>query len=134
MNSVIKMTYKYEESKEYNIFENKFGEENDTIRIFGEEFVKNNRNKAVICINNKKYKLGEYLSKKNFTENTFRIKLIPKDNIYNTSYMFKDCISLIELSEYGKEQIFDKNENVEKSEETSESNENTLIFFNYEPK
>ena len=111
------MTYKYEVSKEYNIFENKFGEKNDTIRIFGKEFVKNNRNKAVMCIKNKKYKLREYLRINICMENIFRIKLIPKDNIYNISYMFKDCYSLLELFEYGNEQIneqiSDKNENNE---------------------
>ena len=128
------MTYKYEESKEYNIFENKFGEENDTIRIFGEEFVKNNRNKAVMCIKNKKYKLQEYLRKNICMENIFRIKLIPKDNIYNISYMFKDCYSLLELFEYGNEQISDKNESNEEFEGANDNNEDTLIYFNYEPR
>ena len=36
--------------------------ENDYIRILGNDFVKNNKNKGKLIINNKKYKLKEFIN------------------------------------------------------------------------
>ena len=62
--------------------------------ILGEEFVINNKNKGFLIINNKKNKLNSKLaiSINNFTQE--KIKMILNKNIFNKSYMFKNCESL----------------------------------------
>jgi len=78
---VYKMIYKMEKDK-YNL------------RILGEVFKNNNKNKAKIIINNKKYPLNDVLSIENIRQN--KILMILSKNIYNKSCMFKNC----ELLEY----------------------------------
>ena len=76
-----KMTYKFEKNK--------------VLRILGEEFVKNNRNKGKLIINNRKFFLeGELLINK-IKKNNIKMKL--NKNIFNKSYMFKNCESLQSL-------------------------------------
>ena len=43
-------------------------------------------------------KLEELIETKNINEDKFKIKIIFNKIIYDKSYMFKDCVSLIELS------------------------------------
>ena len=68
------------------------------LRVLGEIFVKNNRNKGILIINNKKKKfplngLISYDDLKKYT-----IKLLLERNTCNKSYLFKDCKSLESLS------------------------------------
>ena len=84
------------------------------LRILGKIFVKNNANKGRLIINNKKYSLLEFNPTNNFNEDELKINMIISQNIFNRSYMFKDCKSLIKLS------IYDNY----KEEENKENNDN----------
>ena len=71
---------------------------NDNIRILGHDFVKNNKNKAKLIINNKKYGLKESANKKKFTNDKIKINMILSKDISNISHMFKNCVKLLEIS------------------------------------
>ena len=82
---------KLKKLKETDIYE-------DNIKILGKHFVKNNRNKGKLIIKNKKYNLKEIFKiNKDINEN-IKIVMILSTELSNASYMFQDCISLIELS------------------------------------
>ena len=85
---------------EINIIYDINGERN--IRIFGSNFVKNNKNICKIIINNKEYKLSESYNVKNNNNNKLKIKLKGIDNVTNMSYMFDGCSSLSSLPDISK--------------------------------
>ena len=66
------------------------------IKIFGDEFVKNNKNNFKIFLNQHYYNLGNFLS--NVT-NDIEIKLIETSNATDLSYMFCGCSSLLSIEE-----------------------------------
>ena len=73
----------------------------DIIRIFGKQFVKNNKNKCNIIYKNKKYKLSEYCEE---IDNNYNHKDLIKfkleiNNIKNMSNMFDRCYHLYTISE-----------------------------------
>ena len=73
----------------------------DKIRIFGNIFVKNNKNKCIIIYRGKKYKLKEYFEyiEKNYNyKEDISIILRIINNITDYSYMFYKCNSLISFS------------------------------------
>ena len=70
------------------------------IRIFGKNFVKNNKNKCKIKIDEKEYELMEEINIKN--EERIEIKLIEIYNITDMSYMFAGCSSLSNLPDISK--------------------------------
>ena len=65
-------------------------------KIFGEKFVKNNKDKCHIIINGQKLELVSYYKIDNLMENvdSINIKLIGVNNLTDLSYMFAGCISL----------------------------------------
>ena len=64
------------------------------IRLFGENFVKNNKNNCFLFVNNKKKDLCEYYNfEKNFEE-VLIVKLIETKTISDMSFMFSECESL----------------------------------------
>ena len=65
------------------------------IKIFGSEFVKNNKNKCKMIINNKEYEITKEYKVKTNKNNKLQIKLKGINNITNMSYMFYGCSSLI---------------------------------------
>ena len=67
--------------------------------MFHNVFIKNNKDKCIIIINNKEYKLKEYLYiHDNYkVDDLIHIKLKGINNIIDASYMFYDCTSLSEL-------------------------------------
>ena len=68
------------------------------IRLFGNEFIKNNKDNYYLIIENKKINLCELYNLKYENKNNYvKVKLIQKDNVTNMSYMFYDCSSLISL-------------------------------------
>ena len=72
------------------------------IRIFGNNFVNNNKDKYRIIYKNKEYKLKEYFEEidKNYNSNNLiklRLKII--NHIINLNYIFEDCNTLISVSE-----------------------------------
>ena len=68
------------------------------LNILGKEFVKINRNKIKLVIENKKYKVNEYIQLNNFKKSVLKIYIIFDNNISNTSCMFKNCESLLDFS------------------------------------
>ena len=105
------------------------------IQILGEEFVKNNLNKGNLIVDGKKSPLKSFLDITNVKEDKIKIKMILNKNIHNKSYMFKDCVSLMNLSicdfedtlESIEEDIIIDNE----EESTDNTNSNKIIddFF-----
>ena len=91
MNEIIKDIYK-KIIPEINIFYKIIN--NNKIRIFGEEFVINNKNNCKIIYENKAYKLSEYFTINN-NSNELHIKL--KGSINDISCIFADCDTLISL-------------------------------------
>ena len=78
----------------YNIEKNK-----NKIKIFGSDFVKNNKNNCYILINGMKSELCESfnLTDKQKNNNKLEIKLIENKVITNMYSLFNDCNSLISL-------------------------------------
>ena len=130
-------------------------ENSDYIRILGEYFCRNNKNKGKLIINNKKYYLKEFIEIKNMKEKRIKIKMLINKNLYDKSYMFNDCESLLELTindnlEYIKNYenseaidfLFEKNEydNISEeggeifyeNQENNESNEFDMDYFGIE--
>ena len=103
-------------------------------RILGDEFVKNNENRAKLIINNKKFYLQNKITIKKRRIYELKIKMILITNLYNKSYMFKDCTSLIHFSIKDKIDINIKDddnneENIflfEKKEEKEEKEEKEI--------
>ena len=110
------------------------------IRILGNEFIKNNRNKGKLIIKNKKQYFREFSHLEKINEKQLKIKMILSNNIYNLSYMFKECESLCRFS------IYDKQKNIPEvnsinlvqkdyfSENGESDNDNNISFekFSYE--
>ena len=71
------------------------------MRLFGNNFVKNNKNNCSIIYNNKEYPLKSIFDKKmiNNHDNKLKIKLVFKNTITNMSCMFRDCKNLESISD-----------------------------------
>ena len=71
----------------------------NSIKIFGEYFVKNNKNNCYLIINGKQRELCNYLSMDEIKieNNQLKIKLIENKNITNISHMFSACNSLVSV-------------------------------------
>ena len=72
----------------------------DNIKILGHDFVKNNNNKAKLIINNKRFKLKEFINGKEFKDNKIKINMILSKGLSNVSHVFENCTKLIEFSIY----------------------------------
>ena len=67
------------------------------IRIFGQNFVKNNKDKCKIILNEEEYELKEYFEDidQNYNhKDLIKIKLRGFNNITDMSFMFSDCNSI----------------------------------------
>ena len=71
-------------------------ENNNKIKIFGENFVQNNKDKCYIIYEEKDYPLTEYFEVEN-NEELLELKLFGTKNITDMSYMFSICHSLESL-------------------------------------
>ena len=98
------------------------------IKIIDKEFIKNNKNKAKLIIENKKYSFSEYFYLNDFKKSELKIDILFNRDISNLSYMFNDCSSLLnfsinnnlEIKEIINEYLgiwFDNNNNYNKSED-----------------
>ena len=67
------------------------------IRILGEEFVRNNKNKGKLIYKNKKYLLKTLFKFKDIIKDRLKIQILLSKDCCNKSFMFKDCISLTEI-------------------------------------
>ena len=72
------------------------------IRLFGNEFVKNNINDCKMIIKGKTNKLDEFCDTSKIQNKELEIKLIGIEKINNMSFMFRECESLISLSYISK--------------------------------
>ena len=77
-------------------------EEEQIINIFGTEFVKNNKNKCKMIIDNKEYEISEKYNIENYNDKILKIKLKVIENVTDMSYMFKRCSSLLSLPDISK--------------------------------
>ena len=115
---ISKMIYKKEKNK-------------DNIRIFGETFVKNNRNKVKLIIKNRKSHLKDILSVININEDIIKIKMILNRYTCDFSCIFKDCKSLKYITKFLIDSsidnfIFKENDNTtECSEEIIKSDDDS---------
>ena len=97
------------------------------LRILGEYFCRNNKNKGKIIINNKKYYLKEFIEIKNMKEKRIKIKMVINKNLYDKSYMFKDCESLLELTINDNLEYIKNYENSEEIDFLFKKNEYDII-------
>ena len=96
----------------------------NNIRILGETFVKNNRNKGALIIKNKKYHLKDILSVNDINGDIIKINMILNRYTCNFCCMFKDCTSLKSLS---KSLVDNTIDNVIYKENTSEKKSDEQI-------
>ena len=75
----------------------KIEKDKDILKILDDEFVKNNKNRGKLIINNKKYQIKDFYEIKNKLIDFVKIGIILNKNLYNFSFMFKDCKSLIKF-------------------------------------
>ena len=72
------------------------------IKLFGTEFVKNNKNICKMIIDNKEYEIKEKYSTRNYNSDIIKIKPKGINDMNNMSFMFDGCISLLSLSDISK--------------------------------
>ena len=109
-NVEIEFKYEFDSNK---IFEkNKNGKNKKSLRIFGNQFINDNKYKCKIIYNKKEYELNEYFEdideEYNF-KNPIKFKLKGVNNISDMSWMFDDCNSIasINLSKWNTSNVFD---------------------------
>ena len=102
-NNIKEFDNKYLQSKGKDEIIIKYINNNSTIKIFNEEFVKKNKDKVHLEINGKMCELiSQY--KPESSENILTIKLIVNEDIFeiDMSEMFANCINLISINGIGK--------------------------------
>ena len=70
----------------------------NNIRILGHDFVRKNKNKVKIIINNKKFRLKEFVNIKEIEDDKLKVNIIMSNELSNISHMFENCVKLIEFS------------------------------------
>ena len=70
------------------------------IRLFGDDFVKQNKSKCTLNINGKNKKLFSVIKIQN--EKTIKVILKENKTITDMKYMFKECSSLVSISGFSK--------------------------------
>jgi len=92
------------------------------MKIFGSEFVKNNKDNCHIIYEDKEYELNEYFNISYNIKDELKIKLRGINNIINMSCMFYECSSLLSIPDISKwntsniinmNYLFGKCENIE---------------------
>ena len=73
---------------------------NSYIKIFGDKFVENNKDKCIMIINDKEYTLSSYINKDIIKNESLEIKLKGIETITDMSYMFYDCNKLSGISKW----------------------------------
>ena len=72
------------------------------IRIFGSNFVENNKNNCKMIIGDKEQEIAEEYHIKSNNNNKLKIKLKGINIVTNMSYMFYGCSSLLSLPDFSK--------------------------------
>ena len=81
-------------------------------KLFGEQFIKNNKNNCSLLINNRIHDLCEYYENNKNKEKILKIQLIIEKPFTNLSYMFFKCdnlSSLPDISKLNTENVTDMN-------------------------
>ena len=73
-------------------------DKNSNFKLFGNQFILNNKDNCQIIYNLKEYELQESLPFDNNNKDILEIKLRGINNITNTRFMFSDCNSLLSIS------------------------------------
>ena len=97
---IINKTQFYKTKFNFNKFIYQIDKKSKSTKIFGNEFVKINKKKAYLIINNKQKNLSTQIP--NGKNNILKLKLKLLDNIININSMFKDCQTLLFLSDFSK--------------------------------
>ena len=88
---------------DYFIINYDINEYNKDIKIFGYNFIENNKNICQIIYEDEYYELTEFLELKNIGNNKIlEIKLIGINNVIDVSFMFCRCESLTSLPDISK--------------------------------
>jgi len=80
----------------------KINPKDSKIRLFGEIFIENNKDKCKYIYEDKEYELESYFILSNYNKDKLEIKLKGINNITNMSYMFYNCSSLLSLPDISK--------------------------------
>jgi len=88
---------KNENIDDNNIIIYKIDGNNDIVKIFGKEFVNNNKNKIKLEIEGNEYELMEYYKIQDKNKKNLEIKIKGIENVTNMSYIFKECSLLLKL-------------------------------------
>ena len=102
------------------------------LRILEEYFCRNNKNKGKLIINNKKSEIKEFINIENINKEQIKIKMLLNKNLYNKSYMFKDCETLLQLKINNNLEYIEDNENFDRNNCELENNENNINYEEYE--
>jgi len=111
-----KMIYRIKNNEEYDDKDNRKEIISGNIRILGNSFVKNNKNKANLIVNNKKYKLKEFINIKEFKDNKLKINIILSKECSNISHIFEKCYKLEEFFFCDNEIYIDDIDNIDNKE------------------
>ena len=101
INNIINIYNKMNFINDINIIYN-IKNKGEKVKLFGEGFVKNNKDICKILIENKEYELMEEYNIKNYNEKELKIKLIGINNITNMNEIFNGCSSLSSLPDISK--------------------------------
>jgi len=113
-------------------------EDDKKVKIFGAEFVKNNKNICKIIYEDKEYELDEYFNIPNNIKDELKIKLSGINEITNMSFIFYECSSLLSIPDISKwntnnvinmSYLFGKCENIEYLPDISNFNTSNVKYM-----
>ena len=101
------------------------------IKIFGDDFVENNKDKCIIIYKNRPFSLREYFLTKDIDKNDEKLEifLLELKNIKNCSYMFDGCKLLEEFQLFQSHKKNDENISQVKNELISEDENKYKDFY-----
>ena len=78
----------------------RFNPKTNLIKILGNEFINNNKEKCKIIMKNKIFKLKKFIQFKDKSniKSTVKVKLIIFANLFNISMMFNNCVNLQKIT------------------------------------
>ena len=103
-----KLNLSQKDKEDFMVINYKIDKNKEITKIFGSRFVKNNKDKCKIIIDDIKFELTGYLgyflfkNHNNKNNNILELKLIGLNNILDASYIFYNCSSLISIKEISK--------------------------------
>ena len=105
----------------------KINKNSSHLKLLGEQFCKKNKLLGHFIFNNKKFPLIDKIETKNIMEEELRLVLIFYEKIYDKSFMFADCTSLLKFSDKNNEV---KEYNTKIIQITEEEEDNLFDYYN----